>query len=62
MSSFLRAPRVCRAAAQSRGLATPTTTPTRREGFSKMLAAGPSLDEFASGDAVEKVVFGNSLA
>lgn len=27
-----------------------------------MLAAGPSLDEFASGDAVEKVVFGNSLA
>jgi lipoic acid synthetase len=61
MSAFLRAPKISRVTAiHSRGLATPAPA-TRREGFKRLLEAGPSLDEFASGEAVEKVVLGNTL-
>ena len=63
MSSILRARRLPRIAAQIRCLATPTGPSTSKGAFAQTLAAGPTLDEFISGEAVEtpdRIVLGNT--
>ncbi|KAH7931122.1 Lipoyl synthase [Leucogyrophana mollusca] len=59
MTSFLRPARICRASTRVRHLATPSSLKTK-ESFSEALSNGPSLDDFISGDSVDRIVLGNT--
>lgn len=57
---FFRHPAPCWT--QVRCLATPSsvTPPKTNSGFSRQLDNGPSLDDFISGEPVQRVVLGNT--
>jgi len=64
MASLLRTARVPKLSLHlhARCLATPSGTSSAKPAFSQTLAEGPTLDEFISGEAVDRVVLGNTKA
>lgn len=58
INSFLRSNRLCRVPSGVRYLATPAS----KTEFSQTLENGPSLDDFVSGGASDRIVLGNSKA